>query len=519
MSLELSHKESFEDFDYKLNLKSVTAQLIEHSSQDKNLVNGLVNYQPNLLNFINAEGAAACFGENCTLIGKTPVAAEIKELLQWLNSHNQKEIFYTNSLAKVYPRGEKIKDVASGLLAISIFQDRSYYVLWFRPEVIQTVSWGGNPNKAVEVADDGSLRLSPRKSFELWKETVRLTSLPWKQCEIDAALELRNAIVSIVLRQANELAKLNSALQESEAREREKATQLEIALKDLQQTQTQLVQTEKMASLGQLVAGVAHEINNPINFIYGNLAHAEDYTKGLLTLLNLYQARVNFPEHEIAAKAQEIDLDFLMADLPKLLSSMKVGADRIRQIVQALRIFSRIDESEIKQVDIHEGIDSTLLILNNRLKASSNRPGIEVIKEYGKLPKIECYAGELNQVFMNIVANAIDALEEENGKWRMENEENNQLPIPQIRIRTEVTDNNWVAVRIADNGPGIPEEVQGKLFDPFFTTKSVGKGTGIGLAIGYAVVVEKHGGKLTCLSAPGEGAEFIVELPLKGRLI
>jgi len=391
--------------------------------------------------------------------------------------------------------------------------------LWFRPEVIQTVNWAGNPNEPAQIKErmlDGILRLSPRKSFELWKEIVSLKSLPWKQCEIDAVYELRNAIISIVLRQADEIAKLNAALQESEAREREKASQLEVALLELQHTQTQLVQNEKMSSLGQMVAGVAHEINNPINFIYGNLAYADDYTRDLLNLLNLYRQNFPSPGDEITEITEEIDLEFMIEDLPKLLGSMKVGADRIREIVQALRTFSRIDESEMKAVDIHEGIDSTLLILGNRFKASSNRLAIKVIEEYGNLPKVECYAGQLNQVFMNILANAIDAFDE-SGIRNSESQVLTRLH-PTIRIRTYQADKHRVVISIADNGPGISEKVQRRLFDPFFTTKSASKGTGIGLAISHSVVVDKHGGNLTCVSAPGQGAEFIVELPIKPRL-
>ena len=300
------------------------------------------------------------------------------------------------------------------------------------------------------------------------------------------------------------------ALKQSAAQYRSQATQLEKAFRDLHDTQTQLIQTEKISSLGQLVAGVAHEINNPINFIYGNITHASQYARDLLDLLHLYQEKYPNPLPEIAEAAEDIEVNFLMEDFPKILESMKVGADRIRDLVVSLRNFSRLDESQMKRVDIHEGIESTLLILQHRLKATASRPAIEVIKEYGDFPKIECYAGQLNQVFMNLIANAIDALEEYNSKRSAKD----IYSCPNtIRISTN-TDSNTVSIRISDNGMGITQEVIRNLFDPFFTTKPVGKGTGLGLSISYQIVVEKHRGKLQCFSVPGDGAEFIIEIPI-----
>ncbi|MDX2097655.1 MAG: ATP-binding protein [Leptolyngbyaceae cyanobacterium bins.59] len=303
---------------------------------------------------------------------------------------------------------------------------------------------------------------------------------------------------------------LEVSRQTLENRVQERTQALQEALEDVQQTQSQLVQAEKMSSLGQLVAGVAHEINNPVNFIHGNLIHAHQYTQDLLDLLALYDRQYPQPGPTIEDKAEEIDLEFLCEDLPKLLRSMQVGADRIREIVQSLRNFSRLDEADIKTVDIHEGINSTLMILQNRLKAKPDRPAIQVIQEYGNLPPVECYAGQLNQVFMNIFTNAIDALEERDGKRSAA--ENAANP-SRITVRTEVVEKQAV-IRIIDNGPGMPEEVKRRLFDPFFTTKAVGKGTGLGMSISYQIVTEKHNGSVTCISEPGQGAEFVIVLPL-----
>ncbi|MGD2182794.1 ATP-binding protein [Lusitaniella coriacea] len=303
-------------------------------------------------------------------------------------------------------------------------------------------------------------------------------------------------------------------LRQSEAREREKSAQLEKTMQELKSMQSQLIHTEKMSSLGQMVAGVAHEINNPVSFIYGNLSPADEYIQDLLKLVEMYQKHTSQTDEEIQEYIQEIDLEFLKIDLPKLLDSMKVGANRIREIVLSLRNFSRLDEAEFKEVDLHEGIDSTLMILHNRLKFKPERPGIKVIKNYINLPLVQCYPSQLNQVFMNILANAIDALDAYNDRRTMEEIEANPSI---IKIQTQRIDENRVAIHLSDNGPGMPEQVRERLFDPFFTTKPIGKGTGLGLSISYQIVVEKHGGKMWCESVPEKGAKFTIEIPIQQR--
>ncbi|WP_445301198.1 ATP-binding protein [Microcoleus sp. Pol11C3] len=301
-------------------------------------------------------------------------------------------------------------------------------------------------------------------------------------------------------------------LRQSEAREREKAIQLELALQNLQRTQSQLIQTEKMSSLGQLISGIAHEINNPVNFIYGNLTYVNDYTHQLLSLITLYQQHDAHKYPEIEAFIEQIELEFIQEDLPKMLSSMKLGAERIRQIVLTLRNFSRLDEAEMKPVNIHEGIDSSLVILQSHLKAKPNSSSIQVIQEYGDLPQIECYACQLNQVFMNFLSNAIYALNHYDKKNSPEPIKNEPRT---ITIATSMLNREWVRISFKDNGPGMTSDVINALFNPFFTTKPVGEGTGLGLSISYQIVVEKHGGHLKCFSQPEQGAEFVIEIPIK----
>ncbi len=297
---------------------------------------------------------------------------------------------------------------------------------------------------------------------------------------------------------------MESQVEERTAELTQTNAELAQTLQELQAAQGQLVHSEKMSALGQLVAGIAHEINNPVNFIHGNLRHAHTYLNELLEFIHRYFQSHPTPHPDLAAYADEIDLPFLMEDLPKLLNSMRTGSDRIRAIVLSLRNFSRLDEAEVKSVDIHEGIESTLMLLEHRLKIRSDRPSIVLAKQYGQLPPIDCCAGQINQVFMNILANAIDALDE-----------SHQTICPTITIRTEQLDSQRICVAIADNGCGIPDSLQARLFDPFFTTKPVGKGTGLGLAISYKIVQEKHGGQLMCSSQVNLGTEFQIILPIR----
>ncbi|MGF1522116.1 MAG: sensor histidine kinase [Leptolyngbyaceae cyanobacterium] len=308
------------------------------------------------------------------------------------------------------------------------------------------------------------------------------------------------------------LAKQYQQVQASEERYRQQANELEHALRELQRTQAQIVQSEKMSSLGQLVAGVAHEINNPVTFIYSNIGYVRDYAKDLLSLIRTYQSHCSGPALEF--KANAIDLDFIREDLPKTLTSMEVGSNRIREIVLSLRNFSRLDEAEIKRANIHQGLDDTLMILGHRLKACPERPAIQVKKEYAELPSVECYAGLLNQVFMNILSNAIDALE---NTMSAQKEQSDSADPACITLRTTQLNEKWVQIAIANNGHSIPQEVQQRIFEPFFTTKSLGKGTGMGMSISYQIVAERHKGKLFCFSAPDQETEFVIQIPLRQK--
>ncbi len=320
--------------------------------------------------------------------------------------------------------------------------------------------------------------------------------------KLQTAFDLLTVIIAIrfvtyyesfgVLAQIGQIAAANVELESENS-------SLQEALLKLQQTQSQLIQAEKMTSLGKMVAGIAHEINNPVNFIHGNLRYVEKYAADLLDIVALYQTHYPQPVSEI------------QADLPKVLASMSLGTQRIRTIVLGLRNFSRKDESLCKAVDIHEGLDSTLLLLQHRLEGKRDRPNITVVRDYGKLPLVECYASQLNQVFLNLLANSIDAIEDADASRRGE-----QVNTPsQITIRTERSDDDTVSITIVDNGSGIPEDIRSRIFDPFFTSKEVGKGTGLGLSISYQIVTERHNGQLSCCSIPGKATAFTIQIPTR----
>lgn len=382
---------------------------------------------------------------------------------------------------------------------LSAFIDHSDRLLW--------QGMLDNLSKPVRVCYE--LRFCDQNSVIVWLEL---------SVQADGEAEISGSLTNITdrkraegfLKQANE--ELEIRVEQRTAALSHANQELTAALQELQHTQVQLVQAEKMSSLGQLVAGIAHEINNPVNFIHGNLRHVQEYTQNLMRIVRLYQTYYPNSIQEIQAELEAIDLEFLQEDLPKIINSMNVGTDRICQIVLSLRNFSRMDEAELKAVDIHEGIDSTLMILQHRLKNTPKSSAIAVIKNYGNLPLVECYPGQLNQVMMNVLVNAIDAIEEFND--RQQNQEN-KTNSGQIIICTSAIDSQWVQIAISDNGIGISVEIQQRIFNPFFTTKPVGKGTGMGMSISYQIITKNHHGTLKCLSTPGEGTEFVIQVPIR----
>ncbi|MBD0302361.1 MAG: HAMP domain-containing protein [Tolypothrix sp. T3-bin4] len=381
---------------------------------------------------------------------------------------------------------------------------------------IYTAGWITQPILLLSQASEALAKRAALADFATGKldQTIEETSV--KELNILAhsfnrmAQQLRDSFIALE-KTNQQLEQTNEVL---EVRVSQRTEELCQTLHELQQAQTQLVQNEKMSALGQMIAGIAHEINNPVNFIHGNLTYINEYTQDLLQVLEAYKKHYANPPQSLQELLDEIDITFITEDLTKILQSMKVGTTRIREIVLSLRSFSRLDEAEFKEADIHEGIDNTLMILQHRLKAQNQEKKINIIKEYGQLPLIECYAGQLNQVFMNLITNAIDALEEE-----IENRKAaSDSKLPTIWINTEIIHGNKLLISIRDNGVGIPENIRPKLFNPFFTTKAVGKGTGLGLSISYQIIVEKHRGKLWCDSILGQGTKFAIEIPLKPSL-
>jgi PAS domain S-box-containing protein len=332
----------------------------------------------------------------------------------------------------------------------------------------------------------------------------------WHQYEARFTPSGTGKVLTIV-RDISDRKRMEAELRMAQVTEHQKAKQLQETLEKLRHTQTQLVQSEKMSALGSMVAGIAHEINNPINFISGNIEYAIEYANSLLELVHLYEQYTTETPTEIQDYVEEIELDFIKSDFPQLLKGMRNGVERIGEIVRSLRNFSRIDEAEKKVVNIHDGLESTLAILQHRLRGKYTATPIQIEKNYGNLSQLECHPGLLNQVFANILTNAIDALEDQIAKQK-----NNQKP--KISITTEETKTH-IVIRLADNGPGIPESTIQRMFEPFFTTKPPGKGTGLGLSISYSIVTEKHGGHLSCLSQPEQGTEFVIELPKQTKTI
>ena len=347
------------------------------------------------------------------------------------------------------------------------------------------------------------------------EEVITRVGMQLRLHQMTKQLEQQNALLNQKIEEQNKTeAELHQLTKELDERVQNRTAELSETLSRLKQTQVHLVQSEKMSSLGQMMAGIAHEINNPVNFIYGNLKPAQDYFQDLIDLVGHYQDCYPEPNEEIQDHLEELDLEFMTEDAFKLLESLRIGADRIRQIVLSLRNFSRLDEADIKCVDLHEGIESTLLILKSKLKGEGSTPEVEVFRRYGEIPRVECYPSQLNQVFMNILSNAIDALDDYNHFLIQQGKPTVQSQICICTKQVMSADGKaQIVITIKDNGPGIPEGIQNKLFEPFFTTKPVGEGTGLGLSISHQIVVEKHKGEIVCQSEVSKGTEFIISIP------
>jgi signal transduction histidine kinase len=464
-------------------------QLIERFKSQNAVLQNSLRYLPTAVNQLMSQVSV-----------DNPIALQFEQLLQDILVYNlnaREEL--RSKIAEEIQKLEAIQSQQNAAIALALenITVHSEAILRLKPEVAKLITDlmllpSANSIDALTIAYDAEYY---RRLEQINVERLMLYGVAIAIFAYTIALH-RNR------QKAKRLESINQLL-EKEVSDRTQV--LQETLVNLQQSQTQLIQAEKMSGLGQMVAGIAHEVNNPINFIYANISPAQMYANDLLQLFQLYAQHYPIPVDDIKAYQEEIDLEFLAKDLPNLMNSMKVGAQRIRDLVLSLRNFSRLDESEFKAIDLHEGLESTLLILQHRLTPHANCPNIKVIKEYDDLPLVDCYASLLNQVFMNLIANAIDALEEEGTTGSTAT----------IQIRTRRSDEDHVTICIADNGMGIPESVQQKLFDPFFTTKPVGKGTGLGLSIAYQIIVEKHRGKLWCQSTEGKGTEFWIELPVQ----
>lgn len=363
-----------------------------------------------------------------------------------------------------------------------------------------------NSTSLRSVERQGGDELTPAQVLAALEKENRILRKKLERSERD-----RQILETNIDRSENLMRNVITELEASRASLARRGEELEQTLSQLQQAQVQLIEAEKMSALGTLVAGIAHEINNPVSFVHGNVNYTQSYVRDLLRIITAYQDAYPIPAPSIQALLEEVDLEFLREDVTKVLQSMQMGTKRISDIVRSLRTFSRLDEADFKDADLHEGLESTLMILQHRLKACGDLPEITVVKDFDPLPLVECYPGKLNQVFMNLLANAIDAVQERYRKTE------GTKPTPQITLKTRQIGDS-VAIHVIDNGIGIAEGDRSRLFNPFFTTKPVGHGVGLGLSISYQIVTDQHHGQLLCRSKLNEGTEFIIQIPRRQEL-